>query len=110
MPLSEKVRIEIFIPDLPDPAYRHLLEELAGELTYAFGGCTLLSATGKYRSSEALILSDKICILFSDAQLWWERDRVALKRYVDWLKRAAQRALEREEAVLVSVYSVCHGE
>ncbi len=110
MPLSEKVRIEIFIPDLPDPAYRHLLEELAGELTYAFGGCMLLLGTGKYRSSEALILSDKICILFSDAPLWWERDLLALERYLDWLKRAAQRALAREETVLISVYSVCHGE
>jgi len=110
LPLSEKVRIEIFIPDLPDPAYRRLLEELAGELTYAFGGCTILSATGKYRSSEALILSDKIYILFADAQLSWARDRLALEQYVDWLKRAAQRALVKEEAVLVSVYSVCHGE
>jgi hypothetical protein len=110
LPLSEKVRIEIFIPDLPDPAYRHLLEELAGELTYAFGGCTLVSAKGKYRSPEALVVSDKICTLFSDAQLWWERDRLALERCIDWLKRAAERALKREEEVLVSVYSVCHGE
>ena len=40
MPLSEKVRIEIFIPDLPDPIYGNILEQLGNELTYAYGGST----------------------------------------------------------------------
>lgn len=110
MPLSEKVRIEIFIPDLPDVAYRALLEELATELSYAFGGCTQVLASGKYRSRDGLIFPDKIIILFSDAPLLWERDRLTLGQYVDWLRHAAQRALEREEVVLVSVFPVCHGE
>ncbi len=35
MPLSEKVRIELFIPDLPDPIYFNLLERLGDELSYA---------------------------------------------------------------------------
>ena len=52
----------------------------------------------------------KIKILFSDAPLLWERDRLALVQYVDWVKRAAQRALEREEVVLISIYPVYHGE
>lgn len=110
MPLSEKVRIEIFIPDPPDTAYRDLLEELATELSYAFGGCTEVAASGKYRSFDGLIFSDKINILFSDAPLLWERDRLALGQYVDWVRGAAQLALEREEVVLVSVYPVAHGE
>jgi len=110
LPLSEKVRIEIFIPDLPDIQYRDLLEESATELSYAFGGCTEILASGKYRSFDGVIISDKINILFSDAPLLWERDRLALEQYVDRVKRAAQRALEREEIVLISVYPVCHGE
>lgn len=110
MPLSEKVRLEIFIPDLPELAYRNQLEELATELTYAFGGCTHFAASGKYRSIEGLIIPDKIIILFSDAPLQWERDRLALAQYVDSLKLAAERALEREEVVLGSMHSVCHGE
>ncbi|HEV7475377.1 MAG TPA: hypothetical protein VGN90_15090 [Pyrinomonadaceae bacterium] len=109
MPLSEKVRIEIFIPDPPDSAYRDLLEELATELSYAFGGCTEVMASGRYRSLDGFILSDKINILFSDAPLLWERDRLALEQYIDWVKHAAQRALEREEVVLISVYPICHG-
>ena len=66
MPLSEKVRIELFIPDLPDPIYFNLLERLGDELSYAFRGCTVVPASGKYRSESELIMSDKINILFTD--------------------------------------------
>ena len=110
MPLSEKVRIEIFIPDSPHSSYRDLLEELAAELTYAFGGCTQVQASGKYNSFDGRIFSDPIIILFSDAPLLWERDRLALGQYVDWVRRAAERALEQEQVVLLSVHPVCHGE
>lgn len=51
MPLLEKVRIELFIPDLPDPIYGRLVEELGDELSYAFGGCTVTPTQGKYRST-----------------------------------------------------------
>jgi hypothetical protein len=108
--LSEKVRIEIFVPDPPNPIYSELLEELAEELSYAFGGSTRISALGNYRSSAGFIVPDRINILFSDVSLRWERDRLALERYLEWVNRAVERALEREEAVLISVYPVCHGE
>lgn len=110
MSLSEKIRIEIFIPDSSDNAYRNLLEELATEFSYAFGGCTEVSASGKYRSFDGLLISDKMHILFSDAPLQWERDRLALGHYVDRVKAAAERALELEEVVLASVFSVCHAD
>lgn len=110
MPLSEKVRIEIFIPDTLDLAYRDLLEELGTELSYAFGGCTQIAALGKYRSLDGHIFPDQINILFSDIPLLLERDQVALAQYVAWVKPAAERALEREEVVLISTYPVCHAE
>jgi hypothetical protein len=62
LPLSEKVRIELFIPDLPDPIYSSILDRLGDELSYAFGGCTVVPALGKYRSQSGLILQDKINI------------------------------------------------
>jgi hypothetical protein len=110
--LSEKVRIEIFIPDSSNKAHRNLLEELATEFSYAFGGCTeaSASASGSYRSFDGLIISEKIHILFSDAPLQWERDRLTLGHYIDRVKRAAERALELEEVVLISVFSVCHAD
>ncbi len=109
MPLSERVRIEIFIPDPPSAAYQTLLDELAEEFSYSFGGCTEVQASGLYCTSDGQIVSDKINILFADAWLRWERDRLTLGLYIDSVKRAAHRALANEEAVLVSVHPVCHG-
>ena len=37
MPLSEKARIEVYIPDLPLAAYYRLLEILEADFTYNFG-------------------------------------------------------------------------
>jgi hypothetical protein len=42
LPLSEKARIEIYLPDLPTAAYGDLLEAIEREFTYTLGGCTTL--------------------------------------------------------------------
>jgi hypothetical protein len=63
LPLSEKVRVEIFIPDLPDPAYSRLADELGDELSYAFGGCTTMQGSGKYRADDGPILPDRVNVL-----------------------------------------------
>jgi len=110
LPLSEKVRIEIFIPDPPATAYRHLLEELAAELIYAFGGCTEVPASGRYHSLDGSICVDRVEILFTDAPLLWEQDRFVLGEYVDFVRQAAHRALPEEEEILVSSYPVFHVE
>ena len=110
MPLSEKVRIEIFIPDLPDPTYSRILEEFGDELSYAFGGCTITPSSGKYHSASGLILPDKISILFTDTPFEWEKDRAVLTQYAEGLRDVIQRALEGEEAILISVHPVYHVE
>lgn len=110
MPLSERVRIEIFIPDPRDITYDALLEGLAEEFSYAFGGCTQIVASGKYHSSDGFIFSDRIEIVFSDAPLLWKQDRLVLEKYVDFVRRAAQQALPPEEAILISAYPVSHVE
>ncbi len=108
MPLSEKVRIELFIPDLPDPIYGRLLEALGDELSYAFGGATVTSSQGKYRSATGSILPDKISILFTDTPFYWEKDRLLIERYAGNLRQVVARALNGEEAILIAVYSVYH--
>ena len=110
MPLSEKVRIEIFIPDLPAPVYDRILEEFGDELSYAFGGCTIIASSGKYRSASGLILPDRINILFSDTPFDWERDRDLIERYAEELQDVIQRTLEGEEAILVALHPVHHVE
>ena len=110
MPLSEKVRIEMFIPDLLDPIYGRLLEEFGDELSYAFGGCTVASTSGKYRSDSGVILPDRINILFTDAPFQWEKDRDVIERYAGGLREVIEQALKDEEAILISVYPVYHIE
>jgi len=110
LPLSEKVLIEIFIPDLPDPAYNRILEEFGDELSYAFGGCTVISSSGKYRSASGLILPDKLNILFSDTPFDWEKDRDLIERYAEELQDVVQQALESEEAILITLHPVYHVE
>ena len=108
MALSEKVRIELCIPDLPDPIYGRLLEELGDELTYAFGGATVTSTQGKYRSAAGSILPDKINILFTDTPFYWSKDRLLIEQYAGSLRQVVQRALNSEETILIAVYSVYH--
>jgi hypothetical protein len=110
LPLSEKVRIEIFIPDLTDPIYDRILEEFGDELTYAFGGCTITPSSGKYHSPSGLILPDKINILFTDTPFEWEKDRTLLTLYAEELYDVIRRTLEDEEAILISAYPVHHVE
>jgi len=38
LPLFEKARVEVYLPDLPKPAYQELLAALDREFTYTFGG------------------------------------------------------------------------
>jgi len=108
--LSEKVRVEVFIPDLPDPSYRRLLTELETELSYTFGGCTLLSASGNFRSESGLILPDNVSILFIDVALELERDRLRIGQYVDRVRDAIREALPREESILIAVHPIFHAE
>ena len=108
MPLSEKVRVEVFIPDLPDPVYGRILEQLGDELAYAFGGCTVQPASGKYRSASGSIVPDKVNVLFTDAPLRLREDRRLIERYAQGLQDAVAQALGEEEAILVAVHPILH--
>ena len=101
MLLSERVRIEVFIPDLPDPSYAKLLTQFQSEFSYTFGGCTVISASGTFLSGGGMILPDKISILFAD---------VLIGQYTDRVKTAVRDSLKQEEAIMISVYSVYHDE
>jgi hypothetical protein len=108
LPLSEKIRIEIFVPDLPNPLYGRMLEQFGDELTYAFGGCTVTPSTGKYRSPSGLILPDKINILFTDAPLEWKKDSAVIETYAEELQDVIQQALRNEESILLAVHPIFH--
>jgi hypothetical protein len=108
LPLSEKVRIEVYLPDLPKQPYRDLLDVLDRELTYSFGGCTIIRGLdGSYLSQAGLVMRDKINIIYSDLPLALTGNLRRISQYVENLISAAREALE-EEAVLITVFTVYH--
>jgi len=110
LPLFEKTRIEVYVPVLPSPPYRRLLEELRRELTFAFGGCTVIPhLRGAYLSDRGVVIEDSVALLYADAALSPVTDAQLIADYAAALRQAAHRALE-EEAILVAVQAVHHSE
>jgi hypothetical protein len=110
LPLSEKARIEVYLPDVPRPAYQDLLAALEQEFTYTFGGCTILRGLeGNYLSQLGVRMRDRINLVYTNTPFAFEENFPRLSRYTDELRDAAFEALE-EEAVLVAVLKVYHVE
>ena len=108
MPLSEKARIEVYVPDLPTPAYQNLLDTLEQEFTYTFGGCTIVRRLhGSYLSEAGLPMEDRINLIYTDAAIRFEVNFPLLARFTDRLRQAAFDALH-EESVLVVTSKVYH--
>ena len=110
MPLSERARVEVYLPDLPRPAYQGLLAALEQEFSYAFGGCsTIRGLEGNYLSQAGTIIRDRVNLIYSDTPFGIQKHRAALDRYADGLRQAAAEALE-EEAILITMLGVYHAE
>ena len=110
MPLSEKARIEIYLPDLPRSAYQDLLSELEQELTYTFGGCTVVHGlSGSYLSDAGFQIQDRITLIYTDTPYSFENNFEIVSAYADKLKAAVVAALD-EESVLIAVSKVYHAE
>ena len=108
MPLLERVRVEIYLPDLPLSEYQNLLLSFEEELTYAFGGCSIVRGLeGSYLSVIGDRIPDRINVVYSDAPLALSTNFDTVAAYVGELKRAAMEALS-EEAILVSVEQIYH--
>lgn len=110
MPLSEKARIEIYLPDVFRPSYAHLLNALECELTYTSGGCTILrGVSGSYPSGQGQVIPDRVNLIYTDIPFSLGEDLSLLSRYTDDLRDAAFSAPD-EEVVLVVAYTVYHAE
>ena len=110
MPLSARVRVEVYLPDLPKRAYQHLLDSLEEEFTHTFGGSTVSHGLrGSYLSRLGFAMRDRVSLIYSDLPLTIEVDRELISRYTEYLREAAFRALD-EEAILVVIIPVYHAE
>jgi hypothetical protein len=110
LPLSEKTRVEVYLPDLPHAAYQNSLSILTQEFTYTFGGCTIIRALdGCYLSRAGLQIEDRINLIYTDTPYEFDRNFEIVSAYLDKLKAAVDTALE-EETVLIAVGKVYHAE
>jgi hypothetical protein len=110
LPLSEKARIEVYLPDVPRQAYHDLLAALEREFTFTFGGCTTQRGLeGSYLSRLGQTIRDRINLVSSDTPFVFDEHFDRLSEYADQLRDAALEALE-EEAILVVVWKVYHAE
>ena len=108
MPLLERVRVEVYLPDPHLPEYENLLRLLAQEFTYSFGGCSVVRGLeGSYLSMRGNVMQDRINLIYSDVPLALSLDFAAVAAYARALKRVAMETLA-EEAVLITVEQIYH--
>ncbi len=108
MPLLERVRVEVYLPNPHLPEYENLLQLLKQEFTYAFGGCSVVRGLeGSYLSIAGTVMPDRIDLIYSDVPLTLSLDFAIVSGYARELKRAAMEALA-EEAILITVEQIYH--
>jgi hypothetical protein len=101
LPLLERVRVEVYLPDLPTTVYQNLLAAFDQEFTYSFGRCTIARGLlGSYLSLSGIKTPDHINLIYTDLPLALPTRFQRVARYADELKRAAFDALS-EEVVMV---------
>src|SRR5207237_1502687 len=106
LPLFEKARVEVYLPDLPKKAYQDLLGALDQEFTYTFGGCTIVRGLGgSYLSQAGLKLQDRISLIYTDTLYGFIKNFEIISKYADKLRQDASNAVE-EGAILVWVHNV----
>ena len=110
MPLLERARVEVYLPDLPRAAYHDLLDELTREFTYTFGGCTIIHGLdGSYLSEAGSPIQDRINLIYTDTPYAFTENFATLSAYADKLKVAVNTALD-EEPVLIAVAAIYHAQ
>ena len=108
MPLLERVRVEVYIPDPSQLKYENLLLSLEEEFTYAFGGCSIVRGLqGSYLSNRGDRIPDRVNLIYSDLPLALSTKFDAVAGYVEKLRLAAIESLT-EEDVLVTVEKIYH--
>lgn len=108
MPLLERARVEVYVPDRPAAEYRNLLLSFEEEFTYAFGGCTIVRALdGNYLSRAGAKTPDRINLIYTDLPVALSTNFGSAVLYAGELKQAAFDALA-EETVLVTVGQIYH--
>ena len=91
MPLLERARVEVYLPDLPRAAYYNLLDELTQEFTYTFDGRTIIHGLdGSYLSEAGSPIQDRINLIYTDTPYAFKENFPTISTYADKLKAAVK--------------------
>jgi len=91
LPLSEMARLEVYIPDSPEAAYRELLKNLDREFTHTFGGCTIIRGIdGSYLSRKGMLINDRINLIYTDVPLSIQDNLGQFSRYGEAVRLAVR--------------------
>jgi hypothetical protein len=84
LPLLERARVELYLPDLPTAAYQNLLGAFDQEFTYAFGGCTIIRGlSGSYLSRAGVKTPDRINLIYTDLPLALSTNLESVAKYAE---------------------------
>ena len=96
MPLSEKARIEVYIPALPQQTYQNLLDPLAQEFTYTFGGSTIIRGLdGSYLSRLGVRMQDRVHLIYTDTPFAFAENFANISQVHRCLARGSFRGIDR---------------
>ena len=108
MPLFEKVRVEIYVPDRAEANYQNLLDAFADEFTEALGGATVLRGfEGRFLSASGEKEIEKMNLVYTDLPLNLSEYQNEIAVYLDEIKEAAHEVLN-EESILVTARTIFH--
>ena len=106
MPLSERARIEIYLPS--GAAFGRLQTIFEREFLYTFGGCTVVPETkGLYLSADGTREIEGINLVYVDTTFDLGSEMDELEQYIEKLKSAVFE-VTNEESVLIVVHRIYH--
>ena len=96
MPLSGKAKIEVYLPDSPNPAYQELLTALVQEFTHTFGGCTTNHGLdGNYLARVGQTMHDRIVTYLNTISLSGTGDLTRAQQAVQLVVTSAEFSVQK---------------
>ena len=99
--LSARVRLSVYLPDDPRPAYGRLRARLQEEFTDAFGGATTRHVDGNYLTFAGSNLVETVTVIYTYIPLNGAVTVDSVGAYADQLRTAVFDSLEEEVVLIV---------
>lgn len=99
--LSERIRLSVYLPDDPRPAYGRLRRLLQEEFTDAFGGATTRHVDGNYLTFAGSNLVETVTVIYTYIPLSGVVTGDSVGAYAEQLRAAVHDSLEEEVVLIV---------